>query len=71
MSETVLITESGGVDVVSVGIQGPPGSSFGNFIGGYSVIVSDLINGDVLSFDASGSEWKNKRAVELTDGGNF
>jgi hypothetical protein len=71
MSDTVVVTESGGVNVVSVGIQGPPGSSFGNFIGGYSVIVDNLINGDVLSFDTSGSKWKNKRAVELTDGGNF
>jgi hypothetical protein len=70
MSDTVVVTESS-VTVLTVGVQGPPGSSNGEFLGGYNVILSNLLNSDVLSFDAATETWKNRALQELTDGGNF
>lgn len=70
-AHSVSIAEGGAVTVTSVGIQGPPGSSAGNILGGYNVQLTNLLHYDLLSFDASASEWVNRRAGEVTDGGNF
>jgi hypothetical protein len=71
MSDTSIIEVGGQTSVVSVGIQGPSGPPGNAIIGGYSVTVSSLATGDVLSFDGANSYWKNVKAIDLTDGGNF
>lgn len=68
--ETVVV-EKDNVTVVSVGVQGPEGAAAGTVIGGYAVTVSGVINKDLLSFDSATGTWRNRPAIELTDGGNF
>jgi hypothetical protein len=70
-SSTVTVDESGAVTVTTIGIQGPAGSSSGMIVGGYNVTLTNLVNNDLLSFNAGESTWINRAAVELTDGGNF
>ena len=70
-SSTVSVDGDGLLSVVSVGIQGPAGSSAGMAIGGYNVNFTNLVNNDLISFDSSTSAWKNKIQTDLTDGGNF
>lgn len=70
-SSTVTVDESGAVTVTTIGIQGPAGSSSGMIVGGYNVTLTNLINNDLLSFNSGNSSWTNRRAVDLTDGGNF
>lgn len=70
-SSTVTVDESGAVTVTTIGIQGPAGSSSGMIVGGYNVTLTNLLNNDLLSFNAGESRWINRAAVELTDGGNF
>lgn len=71
MTDTVIIESTGEVSIVTVGIQGPPGSSSGEIVGGYDVNLVNLVDSDVLSFDSGSASWRNKRAADLTDGGNF
>lgn len=66
-----IISVDGQTSVLTAGIQGPAGPPGEAFIGGYSVTVTGLTTGDVLSFDGANSYWKNTKAVDLTDGGNF
>lgn len=71
MGDTVVVESAGEVSIVTVGIQGPPGSSAGELIGGYNVALNNLVNSDLLSFDSGSASWVNKRAADITDGGNF
>lgn len=65
------------VVVTAPGPQGPPGTGGGT--GGGATALSQLTDvqvssigaGDVLSYDASSSKWKNAPRSEVTDGGNF
>ena len=66
---TVVVIEDAPTEIISEGIQGPPGPPGNGLVGGYSV---DLVNpqpGDILSF--SGQKFVNTPAPSLTDGGNF
>lgn len=66
-----VVSVDGQTSVLTAGIQGPAGPPGDAIIGGYTVTVSSLGNGDVLSFDGVNSYWKNTKSTELTDGGNF
>lgn len=48
------------------GIQGPPGS-----LDGFPLNVSNIQNGDILTFSSPAGAWVNRGRIELTDGGNF
>lgn len=66
-----VVSVDGQTSVLTAGIQGPSGPPGNAIIGGYGVTVASLATGDVLSFDGANSYWKNTKAVDLTDGGNF
>lgn len=68
---TSVIEVGGETSILTAGIQGPSGPPGEAFVGGYSVTVTSLATGDVLSFDGVNSRWQNVKAVDLTDGGNF
>lgn len=61
------------VEIVSRGPQGVPGDIGGGgnavSIVGYPVTLAGGQPDDLLSF--TGSEWRNKPQVQVTDGGNF
>lgn len=52
-----------------VGPQGPQGVPGAANLGGYSIVATNLQQGDHLEF--SGAEWVNTNKITLTDGGNF
>lgn len=57
-------------NIISEGIQGPPGPPGGAIIAGYFTEAADIVqNGDLLTF--SGTKWINTRRTEVSDGGNF
>lgn len=63
----VYVTSSPQIIEVQVpGLQGPAGLST---IGGFSLSVSNLVNGDLLGFN--GSNWINRSDTDVTDGGNY
>ena len=62
-----VITDSTPVfNVVTEGIQGPPGPSG---FGGYITEVIDPETGDLMTF--SSNKWINVRRTDVSDGGNF
>lgn len=66
----VVITEAAApVEIITVGVQGPPGPVGGALIGGYSTEVSGISAGDLLAF--SGARWVNVKRTDVSDGGNF
>jgi len=65
----IVVIEEQPAEIVSEGIQGPPGPSGNNLVGGYSVALINPQVGDLLSF--AGDKFINKPAESLTDGGNF
>lgn len=69
--QSSIVSVDGDTSVLSVGVQGPAGPPGSAVIGGYGVTVTSLATGDVLSFDGANSYWKNTKATDLTDGGNF
>lgn len=62
--EEVVVTE-----ILTEGIQGPPGPPGGTVIGGLGVVVSNIGDDDVLA--VKNGAWVNKPQTQLTDGGNF
>jgi len=40
-------------------------------IGGYQVVINNLQNRDLLTFNTQNSIWENLTAEEFVDGGNF
>jgi hypothetical protein len=62
----VQVPTSDAFNVITEGIQGPPGPST---FGGYVADVKDPQNGDVVTF--KDSKWINVRRTEISDGGNF
>lgn len=53
-------------NVITEGIQGPPGPSG---LGGYETEIVAPQSGDLITFSAS--KWVNIRRVDVSDGGNF
>lgn len=51
------------------GETGPPGADAAAGLGGFPVLLNDILPGDLLEFGASA--WVNGRPQSLTDGGNF
>ena len=70
-ANNTITVSSPPITSVELTSPGPQGASGAATIGGYTVTVSSLGNGDVLSFDGVNSYWKNTNPIELTDGGNF
>lgn len=66
--EIVLVQETA-TEIVSEGIQGPPGPPGNNLVGGYNVTLANLQPGDTLTF--AGDKFVNTPVTSLTDGGNF
>lgn len=64
--DTVVVNGSDIVNIISQGIQGPPGVSG---IGGYETEIVDPEAGDLITFSAT--KWINIRRAEVSDGGNF
>jgi hypothetical protein len=72
MSGEVSVLEVGGsVQVISVGIQGPPGPPGESLIGGYLVSVTNLGNNDLIRFNSATQRWVNIKSSDIVDGGNF
>lgn len=55
-------------NVITEGLQGPPGPSG---IDGYPVSVILPGDGDLLTFNANNSIWTNVNRTSVSDGGNF
>lgn len=51
--------------------QGPPGPPGGAFIGGKEVIVNNLADKNLLSYNPTADAWVNITQETVTDGGNF
>lgn len=66
-TQTVIITEEQPAEVISEGIQGPPGPAS---IGGFAIAINNAVAGDVLALGNSNA-WTNIPKASLTDGGNF
>lgn len=66
---TVVVVEQPPSEIISEGIQGPPGPPGNNLVGGFNVVLSNPLPGDLLSF--SGDKFINTPPANLTDGGNF
>ena len=65
--DTVVVSSSEAYNVISEGIQGPPGVSG---IGGYESEILDPEVGDIITF-SSDNKWINIRRTDVSDGGNF
>lgn len=61
------------VIVSAPGPQGPSGVGSGGLaLSGLSdVSIGNTSSGDLLSYDAGSSTWKNEPRSQVTDGGNF
>lgn len=55
-------------NVITEGLQGPPGPSG---IDGYPVSVILPGDGDLLTFNTNNSIWTNVNRTSVSDGGNF
>lgn len=55
-------------NVITEGLQGPPGPSG---IDGYAVSIAIPEEGDLLTFNANNSIWTNVNRTSVSDGGNF
>lgn len=64
--DLVVVTGEEKFNVITEGIQGPPGASG---VGGYDADIISPQVGDLLSF--SSNKWINIRRVDVSDGGNF
>ena len=65
----IIVTEDKAPEIITEGVQGPPGPPGNNLVGGYTVALINPQPGDVLSF--GGDKFVNTPAANLTDGGNF
>ena len=65
----IVVVEDKATEIISEGIQGPPGPPGNNYLGGFQVAVSSPRQGDVISF--ANGQFINQPAASLTDGGNF
>lgn len=65
----IVVVEDKPAEIITEGIQGPPGPPGNNLVGGYSVALTNPRPGDLLSFQ--GDKFVNTPAASLTDGGNF
>ena len=69
--ETIVTVETvvpEAFNIITEGIQGPPGASG---IDGYPVSVVLPGDGDLLTFNANNSIWTNVNRTSVSDGGNF
>lgn len=56
---------------ITVAASGPQGIPGPNTIGGIAIAVTDITDGDVLSFASTQNAWRNRAQEDLTDGGNW
>lgn len=66
-SQTVVVTEEQPAEIISEGVQGPPGPSA---IGGFGFELTNPAPGDMLVLSGT-NKWTNVPKTEITDGGNF
>ena len=71
IQETTQVTISAppSFNIITEGIQGPPGPSSATSLGGYALDLTNIQQGDHLEF--SSSVWTAVRKKSLVDGGNF
>jgi hypothetical protein len=67
--QTVVITEEQPAEIISEGIQGPPGPAMST-IGGLGIELTNPTPGDLLAL-GNANKWTNVPKIEITDGGNF
>ena len=66
-SQTVVVTEEQPAEIISEGVQGPPGPTT---IGGLAIQITNPTPGDLLAL-GNANKWTNVPKTEITDGGNF
>lgn len=66
-SQTVVVTEEQPAEIISEGVQGPPGPAT---IGGLAIQITNPTPGDLLAL-GNANKWTNVPKTEITDGGNF
>lgn len=70
----VVIEQEAAPIVIEVGLQGPAGASGTNHVSGMiDVVVTDIVDGSILIWDANEQKWVAQNALRniLHDGGNF
>lgn len=70
MSANAVKISNAGIKVVTVGTQGPSGSS-GAFADLDDVNITSAQEGDTLTYDSAQAKFINQPQTNLTDGGNF
>ena len=72
-SKVVSVNTQGTTEVVSVGIQGPPGALYNSVNSAEDVDVSGLEDGSVLVYKSSTLKWRATRTLEQQnlEGGHY